>query len=118
YSVVLVNSSLDLSGLPAMKSKVPNASKYDFSKAAKADEVTHVLVVEFDFVGVRRSYSSYIPTSAPQVVILGATYLVDLSSNTYKWYKPLAVYRNAEGEWDEPPVFPGMTNAYYEAVES
>jgi hypothetical protein len=24
---------------------------------------------------------------------------------------------SAQGEWDEPPKFPGLTTAYYQAIE-
>ena len=41
----------------------------------------------------------------------------DLSTNTYTLYQKIDIYKNAEGEWKEPPSFPGITNAYYQALE-
>jgi hypothetical protein len=31
---------------------------------------------------------------------------------------PLTVMKAADGKWDEPDRFPGLTNAYYQALES
>jgi hypothetical protein len=28
------------------------------------------------------------------------------------------VYQNSDGPWDEPPKYPGMTNAYFSALET
>jgi hypothetical protein len=49
--------------------------------------------------------------------VVGASYIVDLTSNNYDWYLPLDIQRSAEGAWDEPPQFPGLTNAYFQTVE-
>jgi len=43
--------------------------------------------------------------------------MVDLTSNAYDWYMPLNVLKSADGRWDEPPKFPGLTNAYFQALE-
>lgn len=118
YSAVVIHNAGKIAELPKIKSKAANASRYDFSRLTLPAEVNHLLVVEFEYVGVQRNYSSYIPTGAPQALVAASSYLVDLTSNTYKWYKPLKVYQSAEGEWYEPPTFPGMTNAYYQAIES
>jgi len=42
---------------------------------------------------------------------------VNLGSNAYDWYLPVNVLRSAEGVWDEPTAFPGLTNAYFQALE-
>jgi len=69
-------------------------------------------------VGVERSYSSYIPNGSPHAYLTGKGYLVNLSNNTYEWYRPVRIVRGAEGDkWDEPPKFPGLTNAYFQVLE-
>ena len=74
-------------------------------------------MLDINQLGAVRTYSSYIPTSDPQAVLSGRAFLVDLKSNTYVWYSPINAQQAASGEWDEPPTFPGMTEAYYEVVD-
>ena len=117
HNVILINRSASLEKLPKVKSKAPNSAKRDFKQFKTSNNIEYLVVIDIDYVGVQRNYSSYIPTAAPQAVVTGAGYMVNLNSNTYVWYAPLKIYRSAEGEWDEPPNFPGMTNAFYQAIE-
>lgn len=118
YDAQIIDTPLAIAQLPKNKSKTANTAKYDFSKFDAASGVEQLLVLDLEFIGIQRNYSSYIPTGAPQAVISGTAYMVDLSSGIYTWYKPLNIHRSAEGEWDEPPSFPGITNAFYQAVEA
>ena len=68
-------------------------------------------------LGFIRTYSSYFPTSDPKGTIGGAGYLINLSNNLYEWYQPVNVTRSADTTWDEPPKFPGLTNAYFQVIE-
>lgn len=43
--------------------------------------------------------------------------MVDVDTNAYHWYLPINLHLSAEGEWKEPPTFPGLTNAYYQVLE-
>lgn len=47
----------------------------------------------------------------------GAVFLVDTDTNAYHWYLPIDLNLSAEGEWKEPPEYPGLTNAYYQVLE-
>lgn len=80
-------------------------------------EADHLLVMRIRHVGVERTYANYVPTSSPQGVVLGELYIVDLTSNQYYLYLPLEFRVPVKGEWSEPPKFPGVTLAYYEAIE-
>ena len=64
-----------------------------------------------------RPYSAYVPTGEPKAIVSGSVYLVNLSTNTYEWLMPFSVDKSAEGAWDEPPKFPGLTNAYFQVLE-
>lgn len=114
--VVKIAEKLDLSDLPKYKSEVPNTAKRNFSAFAEKYDISHLLVLNMNAVGMQRSYSSYIPTSDPKGYFNALGYLVDLSDNTYKWYRPVHVTKAVNDEWDEPPTFPALTNAYYQAI--
>jgi hypothetical protein len=50
--------------------------------------------------------------------VRGTAYLVNLNTQTYEWYAPINAQKATDKKWDEPPTFPGLTNAYYQAVEA
>jgi len=88
----------------------------DFRPLAEKLGVDKLLVINITGQGVLRPFSSYIPTDVPKAFVSGVAYMVDLQSNTYVWYSPVSTARPAEGEWNEPPTFPGLTNAYYQVL--
>lgn len=115
--VIVIEQPIIIGDLPKNKSKEPNMANRDFSSLKEQYGITHLLVVDLYQLGVYRSYASYIPTSDPKAVIKGAGYLVDLQDSSYKWYLPIEIYKGANGEWDEPPNYPALTNAYYQVIE-
>jgi hypothetical protein len=118
-AVVILPDPLDLNTLAETASSTPNAAKRDFSPLKQKYGVDKLVVVSVEALGVQRSYSAYIPTGAPYAFLRAAGYMVDLRSNAYDWYQPVQVFRSAEGgRWDEPPSYPGLTNAYYQALET
>ncbi|WP_221795225.1 hypothetical protein [Oceanobacter mangrovi] len=116
--VVISDKPLVLKSLPDSKSKLENSSKKDFSGLAKELGVSKALVIDVQFDGVLREYSSgYIPAAAPVGYVYGYAYLVNPETSQYEWFMPLNIREAVEGEWDEPADFPKLTNAYYSAVE-
>lgn len=112
----------------ALSEKLDNLPDFDDVKEGVADKdyrsfaakygISHLMVIKINAVGMERKYSNYIPTSDPNATVQGVGYLVDLKDNSYKWYKHIKVLKGAVGNWDEPPAFPSLTNAYYQALES
>lgn len=97
---------------------VPNAVGKDFAPFKQKYGVTKLIVVQVNQLGFERTYASYFPTGDPKGVVRGVGYMVDLSKNTYVWYRPISVLKAADGAWDEPTKFPGLTNAYFQAMEN
>jgi hypothetical protein len=95
----------------------PGSPDRDFRPLKAKYGVDKLLVIDVTLLGMVRSYAAYIPSSDPKATMEGAAYIVNLSSNTYEWYSPIKIARAADGAWDEPPSFPGLTNAYYQALE-
>lgn len=107
----------DIKELPGYGGSEPNAADKDFSEFARENGASHIVVLKVDSQGVSRNYASYVPTGDPTAKIVGQAYLVSVESNLYEWYQPIETNVKARGEWDEPPNFPGLTNAYFQAIE-
>jgi hypothetical protein len=117
FDVTDIPGPLDLGKLPSAHEKAPGHATKDFTSLKARFGVDRLYVLEVTQLGFERSYAAYVPTSDPQAIVRGQAYLIDLSSNAYDWYQPVKVTTTAEGKWDEPPAFPGLTNAYYQAIE-
>jgi hypothetical protein len=117
FRVKLDQGMLDLSKLPKPKEGVKDGAKEDFTTIATREDVRGVLVIQFREVGVNRPYQSYIPVGSPYVKIKAIGRLIDRSSNQLKWYQEFEISRQISGAWDQPPNYPNLTNAHYEAIE-
>ena len=115
--VVVIDEILVAADLPKNKSEAPNMSNVDFSQYKELYGITHLLVIDISYLGIERQYASYIPRGDPYAAIGGISYLVDLNDNSYKWYLQINFVKAANGEWDEPPTFPALTNAYHQVIE-
>jgi hypothetical protein len=77
-----------------------------------------LLVFEFESLGFARPYMHYVPASLPYAVVEGRAYMIELGSRRVSWMHRMRALPTADGEWDEPPDYPGLTNAYFQAIES
>lgn len=116
-NAVVISEDIDVSKLPGAKASGPDIAKQDFSSLRAKYAVDHLIVIEIRQVGFERPYSAYVPTSEPAGIVTGLGYEVNLATNAYEWYAPVAIHIAADGKWDEPPSFPGLTNAYFQALE-
>lgn len=114
----VIDEYLDINGLPSFDGGGGNLAKKDFTSFGKKYSINRLLVIEVKALGFIRTYSAYIPTSDPKAYFKGDGYLVDLKRNAYEWYLPVVVTKSTDGNWDEPPTFPGLTNAYFQAIET
>lgn len=115
--VQVIPEEIDVTALPDASGSGENLAGKNFSSFKQKYNVDKLVVVQVDQVGFMRTYASYFPTSDPKGVIRGSGYMVNLATNAYDWYKPFHVVKSSEGAWDEPMKFPGLTNAYYQALE-
>ena len=116
--VTVLDQPVDIDSLSknAEKGDNQNLAAKDFRPLANKLGADKLLVLNFSGQGVVRAYASYVPTDIPKAFISGAAYMVDLKTNTYLWYSPINRVKPAEGAWNEPPSFPGLTNAYYQVL--
>lgn len=116
-AVIVIPGDIKIDELPDSSIDGPNVARKDFSSLKLKYNIDKLLVINITALGMWRTYSSYFPTSDPKAVLQGAGYLVNLSNNNYEWYMPVNIMKSAEGKWDEPPKFPGLTDAYFQALE-
>jgi hypothetical protein len=113
-----ITERIDLAKLSGIRGAGTNVAKYDFAALGAKYGVEKLIVLEVTTLGFTRSYSMYTPISDPVGAVYGTGYMVDVRSNTYEWYQPIRGTKSADGPWDEPPKYPGLANAYFQAIES
>jgi hypothetical protein len=116
-NVVVIPEDLNLEGLGTFSGEGANVAKKNFGPLQQKYGVDKLLVIDVTTLGFERTYSAYVPTSEPKGVFRGTGYIVNLKNNTYEWYMPVQVLKSADKQWDEAPKYPGLTNAYYQALE-
>lgn len=115
---LVIEEAIDLDALPNFGDKGPGIARKDFTQFRERYGIDKLVVIHIASLGVIRTYSSYFPTSEPKGVLTGIGHMVDLSNNRYEWYHPVFVTKSVDGTWNEPPQFPGVTNAYFQALEA
>jgi hypothetical protein len=116
-ATVTMVPAFDLKTLPDSSRGAPAYAKKDFTSLKAKYKIDKLMVVQLTGVGFLRNYSAYFPTGEPKASVSGSAYIVNLNDNALEWYKDVAVLRAADGKWDEPPKYPGLTNAYYQSIE-
>lgn len=115
--VQVIDSQLQFNKLKKTKSKLAGFSQHDFTPLKTTTGVDKLLVVEISMLGAQRLYSGYVPTSSPIGAVSGKVFIVDLATNKLDLDQLINERVAVQGEWDEPTSFPGVTTAYYEALE-
>jgi hypothetical protein len=116
-TVVDMPDTFSPTSLPKSQDKGANIALNDFSSLRATYKIDKLAVIDISQLGMLRTYSAYFPTSDPKASLIGVGYLVNLTNNQYEWYQPVRVSKSSEGAWDEPPKFPGLTNAYFQTLE-
>jgi hypothetical protein len=114
---IVIADPVDVEALSKNENAGPNLARKDFSPLKSKYMVDKLLMIQITNMGFIRTYSAYVPTSEPKAELHGTGYLVNLKNNAYEWYMPVNVSKAADKNWDEPPQFPGLTNAYYQMLE-
>lgn len=94
-----------------------NQARRDFSAMQKKYGIDKLVLIDIQAIGFERNYAGYVPTSDPKAVLRGTASMVDLKSHMLDWYGPIQIMRASDGAWDEPPKFPGLSNAYFQMIE-
>jgi hypothetical protein len=120
--VKLISEDITLEDLPSFND--PNAkdelhfSRTDYSQLKNKLEVDQLLIIKAKRVGLARPYASIMPMADPRAIFEIEGELVDLSNNQLLWYSTISHANFSTGDWDEPPTYPGLTNAFYTTLEA
>ena len=114
---VVITDSIDLKTLQDNEKEGPNVAKLNFAPFGQKYNIDKLLMIDIAALGFYRTYSSYFPTSDPKAYLQGVGYIVNLKTNAYEWYMPVNITKSTDKSWDEPPQFPGLSNAYFQVVE-
>lgn len=115
---VVIDEPIAVDQLPKASGTARNAPARDYASLKARYQLDKLLVVEVTEVGISRPYSSYIPIGEPKGIVNATTYMIDFRDNSYDWYVPVVQQKSAQGDWDEAPAFPGLSNAYFQAIEA
>lgn len=92
-------------------------AKRDFSPIKQQHKVDKLILISLHVAGTTRSYYSVIPTSDPLSQAGGLTQVINLDDSRLLYYQPFAAVRAAEGDWDEGPEYPNLSNAFYQSLD-
>lgn len=115
--VLVIDEPLDVDKLPDRSTDGDNIARKDFAAVGMKYKLDRLVVLQVRQLGFQRMYAAYVPTGDPRAIVQGTGFMLDLKTHRYDWYRPVHVTRAAEGGWDEPPKYPGLTNAYFQALE-
>lgn len=118
-SPVIIKQPINWKTLKSFSSndKTKEYATKDFRSFKTRYNIDKLVILDINTAGVIRSYSSYVPTSAPMGYLYGYIGIIDLSDNSFRMYKSFNIKTMVEGEWDEPDNYPGLTNAYYQSYD-
>ena len=108
---------LNRCGINTAPTEAPAELSPDIVALRDRHALSRLMVLEFDTLGVHRPYIHYAPASAPYAVVEGRAYVLDLATRKLHWNHRMHATLMAEGEWEEAPDFPGLSNAYFQVIE-
>ena len=115
---VVITENLNIKQLKDFSGGGVNIAKKDFRPLKDQYKVDHLVLIDITHLGFVRNYAAYISRGDPIAELDGTLSVVNLATNAYDFYQEINQSKGSEGGWDEPPDFPGLTNAYYAVIES
>lgn len=121
-SVQLIAENLEIDALPAFTdpddADTIYFAKSDYSEFKDKLGVDQLLIIIPRRVGLARPYHGFLPLGDPRAIFEVHGELVDLHTNRLLWNADIKQANFSSGAWDEPPTYPGLTNAFYAALEA
>lgn len=113
---LVLKDPLKLDDLPSFDGEAVNFARKDFRGLRDKYNIDRLVVFQVSSLGVWRTYSSYVPVGEPYAVFNATVFMVNTQTNALEWFEPIALTR-AAAKWDQPPEYPDLTNAYFQALE-
>jgi len=90
----------------------------DFRPLKEKHGVDKMVLISVVRIGTIRNYYGFIPLGEPTGLCHLAGKVVNLSNNQLEWSQVVTqTTPNADGSWDVPPNYPGLTKAVYTAFD-
>lgn len=116
-TVVVIDEPIKVADFPARNAPQEGFALKDFSTVKASSKIDRLLVIEYRTLGAVRNYSAYVPTGAPRATFEAHAYIVNLNTHKFELYDMISRDNGVQGNWDEAPKFPGLTNAYFTSIE-
>jgi hypothetical protein len=91
-------------------------AKKDFRPLKEKLGADRLVLLTILGVGVRKPYVDYIPTGEPVAFLHLNVKMVNLQNNELIVNTVVYSAVPADGEWKEPPFYPGLTTAFHQAI--
>lgn len=92
-------------------------ARYDYRAMRNQLGADRLLLVSVSQAGISRAYYGFFATGEPMTTFVTNGLVVDLHSNRVLWRAHFDPKQNIQTPWDEPPVFPNVTSAFYKTLE-
>ena len=99
-------------------SKKSTFAKKDFRPLKEKLKTDHLVLLTILDAGVRKPYVEYIPIGEPVAFLHVNVKIIDLTSNELIVNRSIYSAVPADGEWMEPPFYPGLTTAFHQAISN
>lgn len=118
YKVKLIQAPIDTAEMIQLKGGKLGFSPIDLRPLKEQHKVDKLVLFIVTATGTIRTYYSVVPTSDPIVQVGVNSYVVDLDDNRLLFYQGHLTTRATEGDWDEGPEYPTLTNTFYQALDA
>lgn len=115
---VALDEDFDWKQYPEVEKKVPGIATHDLRDLQRRNGINQLVLLQVFQLGFHRKYATYFPSSDPVAQVAGQGMMIQLDSGRLTWYQDVLTRKEARGDWDEQPHYPGLTNAYFQAVEA
>ncbi len=115
----VIGETIDLTSLPKTKKSGGHISKYDVSELAAKEDVDAIFLIKIEKIGSYRIYYGFIPLQRPEGYCLVKGELISGTNNEILWTETQEQKKSTvavEGQWDEAPNYPNLTQSIIKAV--
>lgn len=121
FNVIIVNDVPKFDSMPKFTDPNTKDKVYFYEKnlmpLKEKYGVDFLVLLKPYRVGGQRMYNGVIPKGDPYATFGVLTSIVNLNNNQLSMNQRTYLTRKAEGAWDEPPNYPGLTNSFFITME-
>lgn len=116
YKPIIATSALDREELKRFAQNEEKYAVYDLISLKNQYKANYAMILAPHAFGAKRSYYSFVPTSAPCGYAEVKFYLVNLTDNSIVGHYNGSMEMPVVGEWDNPPEYPELVRASQDSL--